>query len=103
MTVYAITSLTALQADPVLLARWLRGHWAIEALHWIRDVSFDEDRSQVRSSHGPQIMAALRNLVVTALRLAGVTNIAAAATPPRPRPAPPACHLQDHVTSLPQP
>jgi predicted transposase YbfD/YdcC len=78
VTVYAITSLTAFQADPVLLARWLRGHWAIEALHWVRDVSFDEDRSQVRTSNGPQIMAALRNLVITALRLAGVTNIAAA-------------------------
>jgi predicted transposase YbfD/YdcC len=78
VTVYAITSLTARQADPVLLARWLRGHWAIEALHWVRDVSFDEDRSQVRTSNGPQIMAALRNLVITALRLAGVTNIAAA-------------------------
>jgi predicted transposase YbfD/YdcC len=78
VTVYAITSLTAVQTDPVLLARWLRGHWAIEALHWIRDVSFDEDRSQVRTSNGPQIMAALRNLVVNTLRLAGVTNIAAA-------------------------
>ena len=78
VTVYAITSLTALQADPVLLARWLRGHWAIEALHWVRDVSFDEDRSQIRTSNGPQIMAALRNLVITALRLAGYTNIAAA-------------------------
>jgi hypothetical protein len=33
VTVYAITSLTALQADPTLLARWLRAHWAIEALH----------------------------------------------------------------------
>jgi predicted transposase YbfD/YdcC len=78
VTVYAITSLTAMQADPVLLARWLRGHWAIEALHWVRDVSFDEDRSHVRTSNGPQIMAALRNLVITALRLAGTTNIAAA-------------------------
>jgi predicted transposase YbfD/YdcC len=78
VTVYAITSLTALQADPTLLARWLRAHWAIEALHWVRDVSFDEDRSQVRTRNGPQIMAALRNLVITALRLAGVTNIAAA-------------------------
>jgi predicted transposase YbfD/YdcC len=78
VTVYAITSLTAVQADPVLLARWLRGHWSIEVLHWVRDVSFDEDRSQVRTSHGPQIMAALRNLVITALRLAGHTNIAAA-------------------------
>jgi hypothetical protein len=62
VTVYAITSLTAVQADPVLLARWLRGHWAIEALHWVRDVSFDEDRSQVRTGNGPQIMAALRIL-----------------------------------------
>jgi predicted transposase YbfD/YdcC len=78
VTVYAITSLTALQANPVLLARWLRGHWAIDALHWVRDVSFDEDRSQVRTGNGPQIMAALRNLVITALRLNGVTNIAAA-------------------------
>jgi len=47
VTVYAITSLTTFQADPALLARWIRGHWAIEALHWVRDVSFDEDRSQV--------------------------------------------------------
>ncbi len=78
VTVYAITSLSAVQADPVLLARWLRGHWAIEALHWVRDVTFDEDRSQVRTSNGPQIMAALRNFVITALRLAGETNIAAA-------------------------
>ena len=78
VTVYAITSLTAVQADPVLLARWLRGHWAIEALHWIRDVSFDEDRSQVRTGNGPQVMAALRNLVITALRLAGTKNIAQA-------------------------
>ncbi len=62
VTVYAITSLTAHQADPVLLARWLRGHWAIESLHWIRDVTFDEDRSQVRTSNGPHIMAALRIL-----------------------------------------
>lgn len=78
VTVYAITSLTACQADPALLARWIRGHWAIEALHWVRDVSFDEDRSQVRTGHGPQVMAALRNLAITALRLSGTTNIAAA-------------------------
>jgi len=79
VTVYAITSLTAFQADPVLLARWIRGHWSIEnQLHWVRDVSFDEDRSQVRTGHGPQVMAALRNLAITALRLSGITNIAAA-------------------------
>jgi predicted transposase YbfD/YdcC len=79
VTVYAITSLTTFQADPVLLAHWIRGHWAIEnRLHWVRDVSFDEDRSQIRTAHGPQVMAALRNLAITALRLSGATNIAAA-------------------------
>ena len=79
VTVYAITSLTAFQADPVLLARWIRGQWSIEnRLHWVRDVSFDEDRSQIRTAHGPQVMAALRNLAITALRLSGATNIAAA-------------------------
>jgi predicted transposase YbfD/YdcC len=79
VTVYAITSLTAFHADPALLARWIRGHWAIEnRLHWVRDVTYDEDRSQVRTAHGPQVMAALRNLAITALRLSGATNIAAA-------------------------
>jgi predicted transposase YbfD/YdcC len=79
VTVYAITSLTALQADPVLLAGWIRGHWKIEnQLHWVRDVSFDEDRSQVRTGNAPQIMATLRNLAITRLRLSGFTNIAAA-------------------------
>lgn len=79
VTVYAITSLIAFQADPVLLARWIRGHRSIEnQLHRVRDVSFDEDRSQVRTGHGPQVMATLRNLAITALRLSGTTNIAAA-------------------------
>ncbi|MEU6700692.1 ISAs1 family transposase [Pseudonocardia sp. NPDC046786] len=80
-TVYAITSLTTFQADPVLLARWIRGHRSIEnRLHWVRAVSFDEGRSQTRTAAGPQVMAALRNLAITALRLTGTTNIAVGAT-----------------------
>ena len=79
VTVYAITSLTGVDADPALLARWVRGHWGIEnRLHWVRDVTFDEDRCTVRTGHGPQVMAALRNLAISTLRLGGATNIAAA-------------------------
>ena len=53
-TVYAITSLTAAQASPAKLAAMLRGHWAIEdRLRWIRDVIYDEDRSQIRTASGP--------------------------------------------------
>ncbi len=78
-TVYAITSLDATQANPADLADIIRGHWTIEdRLHWIRDVVFDEDRSQIRTANGPRIMASLRNLAITILRLAGVDNIAAA-------------------------
>jgi predicted transposase YbfD/YdcC len=78
-TVYAITSPTAHQANPTDLAQILRGHWAIEdRLHWIRDTAYDEDRSQIRTANGPQVMAGLRNLAITILRLTGTTNIAAA-------------------------
>jgi predicted transposase YbfD/YdcC len=78
-TVYAITDLRPHQATPAELAGWVRGHWQIEnALHWVRDVTFAEDLSQVRTGHAPQVMASLRNLVISLHRLAGATNIAAA-------------------------
>jgi len=48
-----------------------------EQVHWVRDVVVDEDRSQVRTGHGPQVMATLRNLAISRLRLAGQRNIAA--------------------------
>lgn len=78
-TVYAITDLRPHQATAAELAGWVRGHWQIEnALHWVRDVTFAEDLSQVRTGHAPQVMASLRNLVISLHRLAGATNIAAA-------------------------
>ena len=78
-TCYAVTSLTVTQASPAQLAAIIRGHWAIEdRLHWVRDIDFDEDRSQVRTASGPRVMASLRNLAITILRLAGATSIAAA-------------------------
>ncbi|MBM7494081.1 putative transposase YbfD/YdcC [Micromonospora luteifusca] len=78
-TVYAITDLRVHQAKPAQLASWIRGHWSIEnKIHWVRDVTYDEDRSQIRTGTGPEVMAALRNAAIGALRLTGVTNIAAA-------------------------
>ncbi len=77
--VYLITSAGLRDAPPSTLARWVQGHWAIEnSLHWVRDVTFDEDRSQVRTGHAPQVMASLRNTAISLLRLTGATNIAAA-------------------------
>ena len=77
--VYAITSLAPARADAARLLALNRGHWGIEnRLHWVRDVTFDEDRSQVRTGAGPHVMASLRNLAITVLRLAGCTSIAGA-------------------------
>jgi predicted transposase YbfD/YdcC len=78
-TVYAITSLAAVQVSPAELAAIIRGHWMIEdRLHWVRDMDYDEDRSQVRTASGPRVMATLRNLALTILRLAGHASIATA-------------------------
>jgi predicted transposase YbfD/YdcC len=78
-TSYLITSLTAQEASPGKLLKLMRGHWGIEnRVHYVRDVTFDEDRSQVRCGSGPQAMAALRNTTLGVLRLKGVRNIAAA-------------------------
>ena len=76
---YAITSLPAERADAARLLEIWREHWGIEnRLHWVRDVVFGEDRSQVRTGSAPQLLAALRNLVIGMLRLGGVKNISAA-------------------------
>ena len=77
--VYGVTSLRPEYADPGRLLELVRSHWRIEnQSHWVRDVTFDEDRSQVRSGSIPQFMAALRNTAIGLLRWAGHTNIAAA-------------------------
>lgn len=66
-------------ADAAELLGLVRGHWTIEnRLHWVRDVTFDEDRSQVRKGNGPRVMATLRNLAISILRLAGARYIAKA-------------------------
>ena len=76
---YGITSLVAKKAGAPRLLRLNREYWGIEnRLHWVRDVTFDEDRSQVRSGAAPQVCAALRNLGITLLRRSGASNIAAA-------------------------
>jgi len=77
--VHAIMSLPTHQASPALLADLTRGHWAIEnRLHWVRDVTFDEDHHRARTGNSPQVMASLRNLALSILRLTGATNIAQA-------------------------
>jgi predicted transposase YbfD/YdcC len=74
-TVHAITDLAQHQIRPDQLADALRNHWHIEnGLHWVRDVTFAEDHSQIRTGNGPAVMATLRNLAISIHRRHGATN-----------------------------
>ncbi|MFE9255130.1 ISAs1 family transposase [Streptomyces sp. NPDC006879] len=77
-TVYAITDLTSHQASPQRLGQLARSQWTIEnRLHFVRDTTFCEDHSRIRTGHGPENMATLRNLTINTLRQHGHRNIAA--------------------------
>jgi predicted transposase YbfD/YdcC len=73
-TVYAVTSLTTERADPTELAAHIRGHWQLEALHHIRDVTFGEDTSPIHTGQAPRAMAGLRNLAIALQHIMGWTN-----------------------------
>lgn len=75
-TAYGITSRSPEKATPEQILTTNRGHWSIEnRSHHVRDVTFDEDRSQIRSKNGPQMMATLRNFAISLLRLIGYKSI----------------------------
>jgi predicted transposase YbfD/YdcC len=78
VAVLGVTSLSAREAGPEHLATYVRQHWAIEnKIHWVRDVTFREDASQVKTGSRFRVMATLRNLVIGLIRQAGYTKIAA--------------------------
>ena len=77
-TVHVLTDLTSRQASPERLAKIVRSQWTIEnRLHFVRDTTFTEDASKIRTGHGPENMATLRNFAINRLRAAGRANIAA--------------------------
>lgn len=76
---YAVSSVSRDRADAALLLSHWRGHWGIEnRLHWVRDVSFGEDKCQVKKGHGPENLSVFRNAAINLLRLAGCKEIAVA-------------------------
>jgi len=75
--VYVITSDAG--ADAATLAACIQGHWHIESeLYWVRDVAYQEDKSLVRTGNAPRVVASLRSLAISLLRLDGHADIAAA-------------------------
>ena len=75
--VFGVTSLPPDLAGPAHLNHYARRHWTVEnKLHWVRDVTFREDHSQVRTGTAPRALASFRNLAISTIRLAGRANIA---------------------------
>jgi hypothetical protein len=80
-TVFAVTSLCPDQATPAELLSLWQSHWRIESLFWIRDAAFGEDHSTTRTSHAHQVLAALRNLVISLIHLWRGRHITATGSP----------------------
>lgn len=76
---FGITDLSETEASAAVLGSLVRGHWEIETrLHYVRDMTYDEDRSQVRTRNGPHNMATLRNMAIGLLRRMKVNTISRA-------------------------
>jgi len=76
--VYLITTLAPSKASPQRLLELNRGHWSSEnRSHSVRDVTFKQDRSRLRTGNAPQIIAALRNLAITLIHRFGSSQIKA--------------------------
>ena len=73
---YGITSRPAAQANAQRLLHINRGHWSIESCHWIIDWNYDEDRSRIRSGHGPENMTRLRRFAITLIKAKPVKSVA---------------------------
>ena len=78
-TVYGITSQSQDKASSEKILKQNRKHWSIEnKMHWVLDVTFNEDNSQIRSLNGPMVMTCLRRFAISFLRIHQIKNIAEA-------------------------
>lgn len=74
---YGIASMTSQLSPPAHLNHYSRRHWTVEnRLHYVRDVTFREDSSQVRTGNAPRTTATFRNLSINTIRYAGRANVA---------------------------
>ena len=75
-TAYGVTGLKKEKASAKRLLDLIRGHWEIEnRVHWVRDVTYDEDRCRIRTDNGPRVMASIRNLAISITRMMGFQYI----------------------------
>lgn len=73
---YGVTSLKQEEISAQRLLGLNRDHWEIEnRVHYVRDVTYDEDRCRIRTQNGPRMMASIRNIAISLARLMGFRYI----------------------------
>jgi len=73
---YGITRRPPEQADPKRVLATNRGHWSIEnSCHYIIDWNFDEDRSRIRTGHGPENITRLRRFGISIIKAKGARSV----------------------------
>lgn len=62
--------ISSLPADAARLARIIREHWGIEnSLHWVLDVTMNEDSQCTRKDNGPENRGLLKKIALNLARL----------------------------------
>lgn len=61
--------MSSLSGDVKAIARYIRNHWAIEnSQHWVLDVTFREDESQIYAEDGAKNMALFRRALINLIK-----------------------------------
>lgn len=68
--------ISSLDVSAKTFAHVIRSHWKIEnSLHYVKDVSFDEDRSRIRSNQAPLVSTMLKSLAINIMNINKIPNI----------------------------
>jgi predicted transposase YbfD/YdcC len=76
-TVYGLTDHTPESADAARVLALNRGHWSVEAHHYILDWNWDEDRCTLRTGHGPENITCLRRFAIGLIKSKSRDSVAA--------------------------
>jgi len=61
--------ISSLKGDAHQINRAIRKHWAIEnSLHWVLDVTFNEDDCRVKNGHGAENLSIIRRIALNKLK-----------------------------------
>lgn len=67
------------QSNAFFYSQGIRLHWEIgNSLHYVKDVTFEEDASKIRTSHAPQNISTIKNIAINILRKNKYENMAQA-------------------------